>query len=230
VIAISHAVKGDVVDKLRVPSGRVDVVHLGRGMQEAASHTPELELRERLALGDGRVVLCVSAALVHKNVPRLIDAFAGLGAEFEECRLVIVGHAGREREALTAQIAAAGLRDRVIVTGWISGEDLEGLYRLAACCAYPSLYEGFGMRVLEAMARGVPVASSNATSLPEVADDAALLFDPRDTAAISAALRRLLTDTELVARLSREGRARAAEFTWERCAEGVLDVYGRVLA
>jgi glycosyltransferase involved in cell wall biosynthesis len=230
VITISQAVKRDVVAKLGVPTERVDVVLLGRGMRQAAAQTPEPELRERFALGDGRVVLCVSAALVHKNVPRLIDAFATLGPGFEDCRLVIVGHAGRERETLAARITAAGRRDQVVITGWISAEDLEGLYRLVACCAYPSLYEGFGMPVLEAMARGVPIASSDATSLPEVAGDAALLFDPHDTAAIAAALRRLLTDTELATRLSRDGRARAAGFTWERCAEGVLDVYERVLA
>jgi glycosyltransferase involved in cell wall biosynthesis len=230
VIAISHAVKRDVVARLRVPAERVDVVHLGLGMRADRHATPEGELRSRLGLGAGRIVLCVSAALAHKNLPRLIGALGRLGAGFEDCRLVVVGHPGLERQRLEARAAQAGLTGRVTFTGWISSSDLEGLYGAATCAVYPSLHEGFGMPVLEAMARGVPLACSDATSLPEVAGDAALLFDARDEAAIAAATRRLLNDPELAADLRARGRERAAAFTWERCAEGVLDVYARVAA
>ena len=124
----------------------------------------------------------------------------------------------------------AASRTASTLTGWISDADLEGLYALAACCAYPSLHEGFGLPVLEAMARGVPVACSNATSLPEVAGDAAELFDPLDVDAIAAALGRLLHDRERAASLVDRGHARAASFTWERCAAGVLASYERVLS
>ena len=175
-------------------------------------------------------MLCVSAALVHKNLPRLLEAFAALGAGYEDCRLVLVGHGGLDSEHLREQITRLGLGERALLTGWLSDEDVEGLYGLAACCAYPSLYEGFGMPVLEAMARGVPLACSNATSLPEVAGDAAVLFDPLDTDAITAAVRRLLDDPEFAASLAERGRARADLFTWERCAEGVLAVYDELLA
>jgi glycosyltransferase involved in cell wall biosynthesis len=229
VITISEAVKDDVVARLRVPADRVDVCYLGFGMRAVPDATPEAELRERLGLGDGRVVLCVSAALVHKNLPLLLEGFAALGAGFEDCRLVIAGHAGRERERLEARIAALGLGGRAVLTGWISDEDLEGLYGLAACAAYPSLYEGFGLPVLEAMVRGVPLASSNATSLPEVAGDAAVLFDPHDGDALAAAVRSILGDPTLAADLVARGRERAAHFTWERCAGEVLAVYDRVL-
>jgi len=229
VITISEAVKRDVVTRLRVPADRVDAVLLGRGMRAEPEATDEDTLRERYRLGSSRVVLCVSAALVHKNVPRLLEAFAALGAGYEDTRLVLVGHAGLEQERLRARTVELGLVDRVVLTGWISAEDLEGLYRLAACCAYPSLYEGFGMPVLEAMVRGVPLVCSNATSLPEVAGDAAVLFDPLDTEAIAAALRRVLDDERLAESLRERGRERAALFTWERCAEGVLAVYDRVL-
>jgi glycosyltransferase involved in cell wall biosynthesis len=228
VVTISHAVKADVVARLRVPAERIDVVHLGLGMRAEPVVTPEAQLRERMGLGDGRVVLCVSAALVHKNIPRLLEGFAALGPGFEDCRLVVAGHAGRELGALQAQIASLGLDGRVVLTGWISAEDLEGLYGLATCCAYPSLYEGFGMPVLEAMARGVPLVSSNATSLPEVAGDAALLFDPHDSAALADALRRVLCDPALADDLRERGRERAAYFTWERCARAMLAVYDRV--
>jgi glycosyltransferase involved in cell wall biosynthesis len=229
VITISEAVKRDVVQRLRVPADRVDAVLLGRGMRDEPVVTPEAELRERLGLGGDRVILCVSAALVHKNLPRLLEAFAVLGDAAADTRLVLVGHAGRDLDALRARAAGLGVADRVVFTGWISAEDLEGLYALAACCAYPSLYEGFGMPVLEAMARGVPLACSDATSLPEVAGDAAVLFDPHDTAAVAAAIRRILDDPELAADLRARGRERAARFTWERCADGVLAVYSNTL-
>lgn len=108
VITISHAVKRDVVARLRVPAERVDVVHLGLGMRTDRAATPEHELRDGLGLGEGRIVLCVSAALAHKNIPRLIGAFGRLGAGFEDCRLVVVGHPGLERERLEARVDAAG--------------------------------------------------------------------------------------------------------------------------
>jgi glycosyltransferase involved in cell wall biosynthesis len=228
VIAISHAVERDVVRTLRVDPERIDVVHLGFGMRRPDTTTPEAELRERLGLGDRRVVLCVSAALVHKNLPRLIDAFAALGEP--GTHLVLAGHAGREHDALAARAAQAGVGDRVTLTGWIAAEDLEGLYALAEVCAYPSLHEGFGLPVLEAMARDKPLASSNATSLPEVAGDAAELFDPLDTEAMAAAIRRLMTDPERAAELVGRGRERVAHFTWERCADGVLASYERALS
>jgi glycosyltransferase involved in cell wall biosynthesis len=208
VTTISQAVKDDVVARLRVPAERIDVSHLG----------------------DGRVVLCVSAALAHKNLPGLLEGFARLGDGHADCRLVIAGHAGRERAALEERIAALGLTGRAVLTGWISDEDLEGLYQLADCAVYPSLYEGFGLPVLEAMVRGVPLACSDATSLPEVAGDAALLFDGRDRDALAGALRHLLDDSALRAELVRRGRERAKTFTWEGAARSVHAVYDRVLA
>ena len=229
VIAISHAVKDDVVAQLRVPADRVDVAHLGFGMRREPEATPAADLRARFGLGDGRVILCVSAALAHKNLDRLIEAFADLGPGFEDCRLVLAGHAGREHDRLSALAAARGVGERTVLTGWIAGRELEGLYALATCCAYPSLHEGFGLPVLEAMVRGVPLACSDATSLPEVAGDAAALFDPRDTSAIASTIRRLLSDEAYARGLVRRGRARAATFTWERCAHDVLASYERAL-
>ncbi|WP_210491579.1 glycosyltransferase family 1 protein [Patulibacter sp. SYSU D01012] len=229
VITISEAVKRDVVARLRVPAERVRPVLLGSGVRPADAATPEAELRERLALGDGRLALCVSAALVHKNLPRLLEAFARLDPGHDDVRLVVAGHHGREHDALVAEVARLGLTGRVVLTGWIADEDLEGLYAAADVCVYPSLYEGFGMPVLEAMVRGVPLACSNATSLPEVAGDAALLFDPHDPASIAAAMTRLLDDPAEADRLRAAGRAQAATFTWERCAAGVLDVYDEAL-
>lgn len=231
VVTISEAVKRDVVERLRVPAERVDAVLLGYGAErDRAAAVAPAAVRARLGLGDGRVVLCVSAALVHKNLPRLIDAFAALGPGFDDCRLVLVGHHGRDSELLRERAEQAGVAQRVVQTGWIDDAELEGLYGLATCCAYPSLHEGFGLPALEAMVRDVPLASSNATSLPEVAGDAAELFDPTDVIAMRDAIARLLTDEQRAAELVARGRERVAAFTWDRCAEGVLASYERALA
>jgi glycosyltransferase involved in cell wall biosynthesis len=213
--AISEFTKRDVVERLGVPAERVDVVLNGYGISPAGAVTSPSKLRERFGLGDGRVVLCVSAALEHKNLTRLIEAMRGVDA-----RLVVAGHGGRERFADD---------EGVTFTGWVDEADLEGLYRLAACAVYPSLFEGFGMPALEAMARGVPLACSNATSLPEVAGDAAELFDPRDTRAMAQAIRRVLNDRDRAAELVARGRRRVDAFSWERCASGLWRVYERAL-
>ncbi|MBF6621111.1 MAG: glycosyltransferase family 4 protein [Patulibacter sp.] len=229
VIAISNAVARDVADRIRVPPDRITTVYNGHGMTIPDAVTPEAEIRERFALGDGRIVLCVSAALVHKNLARLLEAFARLGSEAADARLVIAGRAAIEHDALRADAERRGIADRVTFTGWIADADLEGLYGAASCCAYPSLYEGFGLPVLEAMARGVPLACSDATSLPEVAGDAAVFFDPHDTAAIAAAIGGLLADPARAETLVAAGRERARTFTWERCADGVFAVYKQAL-
>ena len=210
-----------------LPAAKIDVVPLGLGMRPAPAPTGAAELRRRLALGDGPVVLSVAAALPHKNLDRLIRAFAALGDG--DARLAMVGHAGRETERLRTVAGECGVGDRVRFTGWVSDADLEGLYGLAAAFVYPSLHEGFGMPVLEAMRRGVPTAAADATSLPEVAGDAALMFDPRSVEAIAGAMRRLLDDGALAEDLARRGPPRAARFGWDRTAAAAWESYGRAL-
>jgi glycosyltransferase involved in cell wall biosynthesis len=229
VIAISDYGRSDIATQLRVPPESIFVTPLAPAGLGRDAPTPEAELRERLALGDSELVLCVSAGLAHKNLPRLIDGFAPLASE-RETILVLAGHDGLERDALAAHAAAAGISDRVRLTGWIQRAELEGLYNAARAFAYPSLIEGFGIPILEAMARGLPVACSNAAALPEVAGDAALLFDPHDIGAITDAVRRLLDDAPLREQLIEAGWTRAGQFSWERCALQTLAVYRTVLA
>jgi glycosyltransferase involved in cell wall biosynthesis len=228
VIAISEHGRRDIAAELGVPRESIFVTPLAPAGIGDHAPTPEVELRRRFSLGDSELVLCVSAALAHKNLPRLIDAFAPLALD-RDVVLVLAGHDGRERQALAAHAAAAGIPDRVRLTGWIERAELEGLYDAARVFAYPSLIEGFGIPILEAMARGLPVACSNAGALAEVAGDAALLFDPHNTATVTDALRSLLDDAPLREQLIEAGWTRARDFSWERCARETLDVYRHVL-
>ena len=123
----------------------------------------------------------------------------------------------------------AGVAEDVRFLGWVTEDEVEGLWSITEAFVFPSLYEGFGLPVLEAMERGVPVACSNASCLPEVAGDAALLFDPADESAIAAAIARLMSDPAESGRLRAAGRERAAAFTWERTARLTLASYERAL-
>jgi glycosyltransferase involved in cell wall biosynthesis len=232
VIAISEFGAEDIAANLDTPRTKIDVVHLGPGSPPGHDFTAEAALRDKLGIRPAsEVVLCVSAALAHKNLPRLIDAFASVVTRHDrDAVLVLVGHGGGTgAEMLRAHAAQAGIGDRVILTGWIEQAELEGLYRCATVFAYPSLLEGFGLPILEAMNRGVPVACARASSLPEVGGDAAEYFDPTDTDAISAAIASLLCDEDRRQKLVARGRERVARFSWERCARETLAVYRQAL-
>lgn len=224
---ISDAARRDIVAALGLSAEKIDVVPLGHGVAEPAAPTPGPELRERLALGDGPIVLSVSAMKVHKNLPRLVEAMARVREEHSGAVLVIPGNPTPRQAELAGLAAALGLANAVRFPGWVSSEDLEGLYRASACFAFPSLREGFGLPVLEAMARRLPVACSNVSAMPEVAGDAALYFDPESVDQIADAVSRLLGDRELAAGLADAGERRQAEFTWRRTAEATLASYAR---
>jgi glycosyltransferase involved in cell wall biosynthesis len=229
VIAVSHSTRDDLVRLLGVEPAVIDVVPNGVGTPPADVALDESELRARLGLGERTIVLCASAKRPHKNLPRLLDALALIPAERRPLA-VLTGYPTEHEQELREQAATLGITDDVRILGWIPQDELEGLYRAAACLVFPSLYEGFGLPVLEAMARGLPVASSDRSSLPEVAGDAALLFDPEDTAAIASAIERLIGDPAEAERLARAGLERVAAFTWEACARATAASYERALA
>lgn len=227
VIAPSEATAADVVRYLGIARDRIDVVPEALGHPLAEPTRSRAEVRADLQAGGRKLLLTVSAKRPHKNLPRLLDALAALD---ERPLLILPGGPTEHEDELRAQAGAIGVADDVRFLGWVSGAELEDLYRAADAFVFPSLLEGFGLPVLEAMARGIPVATSSRTSLAEVAGDAALLFDPEDTVSIAQAVERLLHDADLAATLGAQGVEQAARFSWERAAEGTVESYRRALA
>ncbi len=228
VIADSLSTRADLIELLGTPPERIDVAPLGFGVPPRAHPLGESATRARFRLDARRVLLSLSAKRPHKNLLALIGALARIPAERRPL-LVLPGYPTWHEAELRECAAALGVAADIRFENWVTGEELEGLWALADAFVFPSLYEGFGLPVLEAMNRGVPVACADASSLPEVAGDAALLFDPRDVAAIAASIERLLGDPELAQSLRAKGLARAREFTWARTARLTLDSYARAL-
>lgn len=228
-IAVSQATKDDVVRLLGTPADRIDVVHNATTVPVDLTPTPEDELRRTLGLGDRPVLLSMAAKRPHKNVEGLIDAIASIPAERRPV-LVVPGYATEHDEVLQRRAVARNVADDVRFPGWLPRAQVEGLWRLAALHVLPSFYEGFGLPVLEALARGVPSACSDRASLPEVAGGAALLFDPTDVDAIRTTVERLLADGGLRADLRRRGLVHAEAFSWGRAARETAAAYQAAVA
>lgn len=230
VIAISRASAEEIVKRLGVSRERIDVVALGPGAQTDVAPTPEAELRERLALGAGPIVLAVSAKKAHKNLARLVEAMRTVIEREPAAMLVLPGSPTEHERELRALAARERVSANVAFPPYVDAADLEGLYAAASCFVLPSLVEGFGLPILEAMRRGVPVACSNVSAMPEVAGEAALYFDPLRAQEIAAAVLALLEDRGLASRLAAAGRERADSFSWAATAELTLECYARAWA
>lgn len=229
VIAVSGATADDLVRELGVPRAKIDVVPSGVGITARATPVSAAQLRARHDLGDRPIALSVAAKRPHKNLPRLLEALALIPADRRPV-LVIPGYGTFHDDELDARIATLGIAGDVRMLGWVEDDELEGLYAASDVFVLPSLYEGFGLPVLEAMARGLPVACSDRGSLREVAGDAARRFDPEQPSSIAEAIQAVLGDPALASRLREAGRAQAAGFTWAACARATLDVYQRTFA
>ena len=229
VIVPSRAVKRDVVRHVGVPADRVVVTPEGcdprfRPVRSAGA------LRDVVARYGlpSRYLLAVGRLEPRKNLTTLLAAFARLqrgGAVHPNLKLVLAGARGWLEEPIFRTVRALGLEAAVHFPGFIDGDDLPAVYSGAALFVFPSLYEGFGLPPLEAMACGVPVVTSNVSAMPEVAGDAAVLVDPRDVDGLASAIARVLRDEALRARLRAAGIARAREFSWQTTARRTLDVY-----
>ena len=243
VLADSEATRRDLTRLLAVDPARVTVVYPGVGPRFRPLAPEQSEpARRKLGLPE-RFILFVSTLEPRKNVARLIEAFARLGAEgfglgpgesghvpsatsqAPELQLVLAGRRGWLYDDIFATIARLNLVERVKVLDFVDDNDLPALYNLASVFAYPSIYEGFGLPALEALACGTPVVTADNSSLPEVVGDAAVLVDAGDVASIASGLARALADEPLRARLRAEGPLRARRFSWTQAAEQAIDCY-----
>ena len=219
IIAPSDAARVDIVRTLGVPATKVAAVYEAAAARFMPVPSETAKAVARAHGIDARFVLSVGSLEPGKNRVRLIRAMAMLRDAGLQHQLVIVGQKAWKFDAELALVDELGMQDRVRYLGYVSDAELPALYSAADAFAFPSLHEGFGLPVVEAMACGVPVLTSNISATAEVAGDAAVLVDPLSVDAIRDGLRRLLEDGELRTDLSARGRARAAEFSWRRAAD-----------
>jgi glycosyltransferase involved in cell wall biosynthesis len=227
VLALSEAGAEHIVHYLEVPRERIDVVPLAPGISDRATPTAPQELRARLGLGEGPVILSVSAKKLHKNLRRLVEAMAIVAKRLPDAMLVLPGNPTAHEDELRTLAARLGIAENVAFPAYVDAPDLEGLYAIADCFAFSSINEGFGIPLLEAMRREVPVACSRASALPEVAGDAAMYFDPYDVKDIASALVSVLCDHDLAKRLISLGSTQQAKFTWQSTAQATLSSYAK---
>lgn len=230
VLADSDATKADLMSLWDVPEAKVTVLYSGvhdrfRPVQdEAAIRT----MRQRYGLGHAPYILAVGTIQPRKNYRLLIQAFARMAHHWPH-KLVIAGGKGWLFDEILAEVAAHDLDERVHFPGFIDEADLPALYSEATLLVFPSLYEGFGLPIVEAMACGVPVLASDTSSLPEVVGDAGLLISPHDVDQWTHTIHRLLLDAPQRARMVAQGAIQAHQFTWRKAARSLLDVYAALL-
>ncbi len=232
IIADSQATKDDLCVLYGTPADKVTVLLSGVDPRFARV-TDEARLREvhtRYGIDERPYVFCIGTVQPRKNYSRVIQALAHLRGEGLDVQLVIAGGKGWLEDEMYRTLHAAQMQEHVRLIGFARDDDLSALYSGARLTAFPSLYEGFGLPILESMACGTPVVTANVSSLPEVAGDAALLIDPYDVDNLTNALRRLMTDDSLRNTLIQRGMTQAQQFTWAKTARQLRAVYAHVLA
>ena len=225
VVTDSESSRADIIKHLDMPPQRLSVVNPGVDLGRFRQAGPDSEAARRRR----RYVLCVAGADPTKNVESLIEAFSRLPGEVRHAHDLVLAGDFRRRPDIQELASRRGIANQTKFPGVVSDDTLVGLYQQAAVFVFPSRYEGFGLPVLEAMACGCPVISSNASSLPEVAGEAALLRHPDDVEGMAQDLEKVLTIPALAGQLQRQGLARAALFSWARTASGIVSVYETVM-
>ena len=228
IIAVSTTTANEICTMLNVPADRIDVIHNGIDERYTPRDSGEqLAVQEKYRLPN-RYFLFVGTIEPRKNVARIIQAWSRIATDVEE-DLIIAGREGWKVGPIRQEAELAGQAKRIHFPGYISDDDLPAVMSGATALVYPSLYEGFGIPVAEAMACGIPVLTSNVSSLPEVAGDAALTLDPTDIDALADGILRLATEAGLRAELSQKGLERAKRYTWSNAAQQTLASYRRML-
>jgi glycosyltransferase involved in cell wall biosynthesis len=227
IITVSHASKKDIVDTMKLKAERIAVTHEAAGaafkVVEVKSSLDRVRSKYGLA---SNYILALGSADPRKNLKTLIEAYAILPEDLQEkYQLAIVWTHSFLASETSKEIERLGLQKRVQFLLQVPNEDLVSLYNMAALFIFPSRYEGFGLPLLEAMSCGVPVVAANNSSIPEIVEDAAVLFDAHDVQEMSAAMIRVLTDDTIRIRFQNEGLLRATKFSWEKCARETLAIY-----
>jgi glycosyltransferase involved in cell wall biosynthesis len=227
VLADSRATRNDLVELYKTPADKISVLYSGvhESFRPATDPATLAAVRARYGLGEAPFILAVGTLQPRKNYVRLIRAFAAVGGRQSAVNLVIAGGKGWMYDSIFSEVERLGLRERVLFPGFVADADLPALYSAARVLAYPSIYEGFGLPILEAMACGAPVVTSTASCMPEVAGEAALFAPPADVDALADALERALADEALRADLIAKGYARAQQFSWAESARQLLGLY-----
>jgi len=228
VIVVSDATRRDLLDEGGVDPARIDRIYEARGHGPRLAEPPDAVLR-RYGLEGVPYILMVGTIEPRKNHVRAVHAFNELAEHFPRARLVLAGSWGWRAHPIREAIDGSPVRARIDVLGEVPAADIMSLYVGARVFAFPSLYEGFGLPLLEAMSAGAPILTSNTSSMPEVAGDAALYADPTSVESIRNGLERLLRDDALRRDLADRGRRREADFTWRRAAEETLASYRRAV-
>ncbi len=232
VIAVSQATKDDVVALFGVPPQRITVVYNGVDAAFTPAAPEQVEAFRRAKGLPQHFVLHLGTLEPRKNLARLVQAFARVKQQLpasDDLKLVLAGGKGWDYDDIFAAVQREGLHQHVIFPGYVADADLPWFYRAATVFAYPSLLEGFGLPVLEAMACGTPVVTSSVSSLPEVAGDAALLVDPASVDALAAALVQVLSNSPLAVGMRHRGLLQAGRFSWQRTAAETAGVYRAAL-
>jgi glycosyltransferase involved in cell wall biosynthesis len=230
ILADSEHTKKDLIREVGVPEEKITVVYLAAGAEYGINtdQTKLEEIRHKYQI-PRPYLLHLGTINPRKNLEFLVRVFSAIAHEFPRLSLVISGKKGWYYDRLFELVENLGLRERVIFTGYVADEDKPALLAGAEICPFPSLYEGFGLPPLEAMASGIPVISSNSSSLPEVIGGAGILLDPRDEAGWVEALRLVLKSSTRRRELREKGLAQAKRFSWEKTARETADVYRAVL-
>ena len=231
VITISQHSAQDIRSLYGLPADRIVVIPCGVSDEFTPVHDLRAldDLRQRIGLRTEKFILFVGGADPRKNHVTLVKAFAGRMAQLKDYALVLIGDRVHQFASYIDTVRSCGLEKYVTCPGRVDIEDLRLLYSAAALFVFPSIYEGFGMPVLEAMACGTPVITSNTTSLPEVAGDAAILINPLDDKELGEAMVRVLSDRKLAEDMRAKGFERIKHFTWEQTARRVMAVYREVV-
>lgn len=230
IITISEFTKQHICRSFKADPGKIHVTYLAGLLEKSGVVSgDDNDVRKRFGL-KRPYLMAVGSSLPHKNLPRLISAFAGVSADVPY-DLVIVGESGANKQVLETAVELAGLSGtgRVRFTGFVTRRDLVALYHDAEAVVIPSLYEGFGIPAIEAMDCGCPVLAANCTALPEIVGDAAMLFEPTDVADIGRALKEFHRDPSLRLTLKEKGTRRAEGFSWEKVAAETLQLYDKLM-